>query len=157
MEGEGKAGQGWHLCVRIPFDGTVHPVSAVGPGAGGALRSGSVGILLSDRYVVYKKLARQWEGLELAFCWAHVRRDFFCLAKAWPEQEGWAMSWVEGMPRSEPASARSENSPKALPPGIGNSGRSGDWRGSAMRSWGARPCLKPAKRCCAASRDTGKG
>ena len=37
------------------------------------------------------------------------------------------------------------------------SGRSGDWRGSALRSWGARPCLKPAKRCCAASRDTGKG
>ena len=57
----------------------------------------TVGILLSDRYVVYKKLARQWEGLELAFCWAHVRRDFFCLAKAWPEQEGWAMSWVEGI------------------------------------------------------------
>ena len=55
------------------------------------------GILLSDRYVVYKKLARQREGLELAFCWAHVRRDFFSLAKAWPELESWAMSWVEGI------------------------------------------------------------
>ena len=41
----------------------------------------AAGILLSDRYVVYKKLARQREGLELAFCWAHVRRDFFSLAK----------------------------------------------------------------------------
>ena len=33
----------------------------------------AAGILLSDRYVVYKKLARQREGLELAFCWAHER------------------------------------------------------------------------------------
>ena len=46
---------------------------------------------------MYKKLARQWEDLELAFCWAHVRRDFFSLAQAWPELEGWAMSWVEGI------------------------------------------------------------
>ena len=55
------------------------------------------GILLSDRYGVYKKLARQREGLKLAFCWAHVRRDFCSLAKAWPEWEGWAMSWVQGI------------------------------------------------------------
>ena len=47
----------------------------------------AAGILLSDRYVVYKKLARQREGLELAFCWAHVRRDFFSLAKAWPNPD----------------------------------------------------------------------
>ena len=99
VEVEGKAGQGWHLWVfgspsRVLF--TLSPSrSAQVPEA--HFGADTVGILLSDRYVVYKKLARQWEGLELAFCWAHVRRDFFCLAKAWPEQEGGAMSWVEGI------------------------------------------------------------
>src|ERR1700736_1642720 len=31
----------------------------------------------------------------LAFCWAHVRRDFLTVARTWPEQEGWALGWVE--------------------------------------------------------------
>ena len=98
-EVEGKIGHGWHLWVfRSPSTVvfTLSPSrSAQVPEAhfGGT----AAGILLSDRYVVYKKLARQWEGLELAFCWAHVRRDFFSLAKSWPELEGWAMSWVEGI------------------------------------------------------------
>ena len=99
VEVEGKAGQGWHLWVfRSPSTVlfTLSPSrSAQVPEAHFA--EDVAGILLSDRYVVYKKLARQREGLELAFCWAHVRRDFFSLAKAWPEQEGWAMSWVEGI------------------------------------------------------------
>ena len=94
---EGKAGHGWHLWVfRSPSTVvfTLSPSrSAEVPEA--HFGEGASGILLSDRYAVYKKLARQWEGLELAFCWAHVRRDFFSLAKAWPEMEGWAMSWVE--------------------------------------------------------------
>jgi len=31
----------------------------------------------------------------LAFCWAHVRRDFLTVARTWPDQQGWALSWVE--------------------------------------------------------------
>ena len=31
----------------------------------------------------------------MAFCWAHVRRDFVTLARTWPDQEGWALGWVE--------------------------------------------------------------
>src|SRR5207237_8983562 len=27
--------------------------------------------------------------------WAHVRRDFVTLARTWPDQEGWALGWVE--------------------------------------------------------------
>ena len=99
VEVEGKGGQGWHLWVfRSPSTVlfTLSPSrSAQVPEA--HFGAETAGILLSDRYVVYKKLAREREGLELAFCWAHVRRDFFSLAKAWPEQEGWAMSWVEGI------------------------------------------------------------
>ena len=82
VEVEGKAGQGWHLWVfgspsTVLF--TLSPSrSAQVPEA--HFGADTVGILLSDRYVVYKKLARQWEGLELAFCWAHVRATF----SAWP-------------------------------------------------------------------------
>ena len=117
-------------------------------GAGG--EADTVGILLSDRYVVYKKLARQWEGLELAFCWAHVRRDFFCLAKAWPEQEGWAMSWVEGIGGLFDLNRRRlqvRKQPESS--GIGNcAGRS-----ERQPELGSPTLPKAAKRCCAASRD----
>jgi transposase len=30
----------------------------------------------------------------LAFCWAHVRRDFLDAARSWPELEEWMFSWV---------------------------------------------------------------
>ena len=47
----------------------------------GGLRKGAV--LVCDRYSAYKKLARLAAGrLVLAFCWAHVRRDFIKVAAA---------------------------------------------------------------------------
>ena len=30
----------------------------------------------------------------LAFCWAHVRRDFVRVGKGWPELTPWAISWL---------------------------------------------------------------
>jgi transposase len=51
------------------------------------------GILNCDRYVVYKKLANN-SDIILAFCWAHVRRDFLDCAKSYPLLEGWALAWV---------------------------------------------------------------
>ena len=30
----------------------------------------------------------------MAFCWAHVRRDYLQHAKGYPRQETWALSWV---------------------------------------------------------------
>jgi transposase len=30
----------------------------------------------------------------LAFCWAHVRRDFLEAARSWPTEEEWALAWV---------------------------------------------------------------
>ena len=53
----------------------------------------TTGIVICDRYSAYKKLARTM-GFLLAFCWAHVRRDFLTLAHGYPEQEAWAMTWV---------------------------------------------------------------
>jgi transposase len=31
----------------------------------------------------------------LAFCWAHVRRDFIDAARRFPEKQGWMFDWVE--------------------------------------------------------------
>ena len=54
----------------------------------------SEGIVICDRYGAYKKMARTL-GLLLAFCWAHVRRDFLTLAQGYPQLEAWAPAWVE--------------------------------------------------------------
>ena len=64
------------------------PVEYVGQGEG---------IILSvDRYSAYKKLAREHSnGLLLAFCWSHVRRDFFNVMKSWKELENWSFKWID--------------------------------------------------------------
>jgi transposase len=51
-------------------------------------------VLVCDRYSAYKSLALECEELILAFCWAHVRRDFLKAARSWPELEGWMCTWV---------------------------------------------------------------
>ena len=53
------------------------------------------GILVVDRYKAYQAIDKVKSGLiVLAFCWAHVRRDFLGVARSWPDQEGWAWDWV---------------------------------------------------------------
>ncbi len=52
-------------------------------------------IVVCDRYSAYKSLARQLSFIILAFCWAHVRRDFLDAAKKYPELEEWALDWVD--------------------------------------------------------------
>jgi transposase len=54
----------------------------------------SGGILNVDRYAAYKVIAKAGLFI-LAFCWAHVRRDFLEHAKGYVQQESWALSWVE--------------------------------------------------------------
>ena len=52
-------------------------------------------IVVCDRYSGYKRLARENKVILLAFCWAHVRRDFLDAAKRWPDLQAWMFSWVE--------------------------------------------------------------
>jgi len=50
------------------------------------------GILLVDRYCGYKAMELVKEGtILLAFCWAHVRRDFVGVGKSWPKLAAWAL------------------------------------------------------------------
>jgi transposase len=53
------------------------------------------GILLVDRYAGYKAMKLVKEGtILLAFCWAHVRRDFVNVGKRWPKLIPWALEWL---------------------------------------------------------------
>ncbi len=52
-------------------------------------------IVICDRYSAYKSLARQMPFIVLAFCWAHVRRDYLDAARKYPTLEEWALYWVE--------------------------------------------------------------
>ena len=52
------------------------------------------GILNVDRYVAYKVIAKSGLFI-LAFCWAHVRRDFLNYSKEYPHVEAFGLLWVE--------------------------------------------------------------
>jgi transposase len=97
---EGKVGFRWYLwvfhaaevVVFVLAQGRAHevPEQYLGPKA--------AGIMVVDRYKAYQAIDQVKTGLIiLAFCWAHVRRDFVTLARTWPDQEAWALGWVEGI------------------------------------------------------------
>ena len=53
------------------------------------------GVMMVDRYSGYKAMQQVKEGkLLLAFCWAHVRRDFVRVGKGYPELTAWALGWL---------------------------------------------------------------
>lgn len=60
----------------------------------GQLRPGTV--IVCDRYSAYKRLARLLGGtVTLAFCWAHLRRDFLQCAAAEVSLASWTETWLE--------------------------------------------------------------
>jgi transposase len=94
---DGKKGYGWWLWIILGADTVVYlldssrshevPQSHFGPQASGVLEV--------DRYSGYKAMAQVKSGLMvLAFCWAHVRRDFVRVGKGWSELTPWALCWL---------------------------------------------------------------
>jgi len=94
---DGKKGDGWWLWIMLGADTVVYlldasrshevPEAHFGPEASGVLEV--------DRYSGYKAMAQVKSGLMvLAFCWAHVRRDFVGVGKSWSELTPWALSWL---------------------------------------------------------------
>ena len=51
-------------------------------------------IFVCDRYKAYQCWAKDSPMILLAFCWAHVRRDFLDSARAWPDLSEWMHTWV---------------------------------------------------------------
>ena len=96
---EGKVGYGWYLWVTrspeviyyqiAPTRSTTVPLDHFS-----GLIAAKV-IVVCDRYSAYKKLARLNPAIILAFCWAHVRRDFLEVANGFPTVKEWALNWVE--------------------------------------------------------------
>jgi transposase len=94
---EGKEGYRWWLWVFLGTDAVVyvldphrsHDVPE------GHFTAGVSVVLLVDRLSSYKAMAPVKAGLVvLAFCWAHVRRDFIAVAKSFPELKPWALRWL---------------------------------------------------------------
>jgi transposase len=95
----GKVGTRWYLWVTrspsVVFYCIDPSRSAAVPGAHFAGLQAQKVIIVCDRYSAYKKLARLAPNILLAFCWAHVRRDFLDAGRAFCELEGWALEWKE--------------------------------------------------------------
>lgn len=100
-EVDGKTGHRWYLWVT-------HSASVVfyrmAPGRGADVPKAHFAklqkdlvkvVLVCDRYSAYKCLAKGDEMIILAYCWAHVRRDFLTAARSWPEFESWMWAWVD--------------------------------------------------------------
>jgi transposase len=97
VEQQGKVGFGWWLWVFVGKDTVVYILDVS--------RSHQVpedhyppkadGVLMVDRYSAYKAMLQVKNGtLILAFCWAHVRRDFVRVGRGWPELKSWALAWL---------------------------------------------------------------
>ena len=86
--GRTKKGFAWAIARDDRPWGGRDPPAAVfhyAPGRGAkhpqALLAGYRGILQCDGYAAYKTLAAANDGVTLAFCWSHARREFIELAK----------------------------------------------------------------------------
>ncbi len=98
IEQEGKRGHRWWLWVVVSQDTVAfrldpsrsHTVPENHFAADANL------VFLVDRYAAYKAMAQVQAGtILLAFCWAHVRRDFVRVGKGWEELKPWALAWLQ--------------------------------------------------------------
>jgi transposase len=59
------------------------------------LREGNTATLVVDRYSAYKAIDLvKSDHIQLAFCWAHVRRDFIKVGKSYSTLKDWALTWL---------------------------------------------------------------
>ena len=123
VEQEGKTGPYWSLWVFVSPQAVVflldptrtHDVPETH-------LAGATGIASVDRATTYKAMAQVKEGqIELAFCWAHVRRDFLEVLTGYATLDTWVVSWLEEIrelyrlneARREGLTAPSSNQPTA--------------------------------------------
>ena len=94
---EGKTGHCWWLWVFVGKDTVVFRLD---PHRSHDIPEGHFAedarvVLMVDRYSAYKAMAQVKLGnIVLAFCWAHVRRDFVKVGKNWPHLKEWALLWL---------------------------------------------------------------
>ncbi len=97
---EEKTGSRWWLWVVVTDDTVVYLLepSRSGQVPKNHLSTNAEGILLVDRYGGYKVLP---ESIILAYCWAHVRRDFVRVAESdtYQSLHRWAERWIDRIGR----------------------------------------------------------
>src|SRR5438874_2617670 len=99
VDQEGKIGHQWWLWVFLSADAVVFVLdvsrSRRVPQEHLPQESEATGVMMVDRLASYKAMSQVKNGtLVLAYCWAHVRRDFIGVGKAWPELTDWALAWL---------------------------------------------------------------
>lgn len=94
VEVEGKTGYRWWLWVVVTKDTCVFILdpsrSAKVPGD--HLGEDAEGIISADRYSAYKALG---EGIRVAYCWTHVRRDYKRVRDEYKKLHTWGQQWVD--------------------------------------------------------------
>lgn len=97
IDHEGKTGHNWWLWLFLGEDTVCYILD---PSRSHNVPEGHFnGVdeakLLVDRYSGYKAMKQVKDGhVVLAFCWAHVRRDFIKVGKGWTELKEWAPIWL---------------------------------------------------------------
>ncbi len=96
---EGKIGHRWYLWLTYSKSVVYYRIdptrSADVPLNHFADLVSKLVIIICDRYSAYKKLARLNLAIILAFCWAHVRRDFLDFARSHPDLKDWGLDWAD--------------------------------------------------------------
>ena len=97
LRGEGHSGRAW-LWTAVGNDAVRFHIDASRSAEAAAKLLGGLApetVIVCDRYSAYKRLARLLGGtVALAFCWAHLRRDFIQCAAAQVRLTGWCEAWL---------------------------------------------------------------
>jgi transposase len=93
VEQAGKEGFRWWLWVVITSDTCAFLLdpSRSSQVPREHLGENAEGIVSADRYSAYKVIG---DGIRIAFCWAHVRRDFLKIRDGFKKLRRWAKSWI---------------------------------------------------------------
>jgi transposase len=98
VEIEGKKGYRWYMWAAVTQRTVCYVLDpSRSSKVPQALLGGAEGILSVDRYSAYKTFAADENGILLAFCWAHVRRDFDGVLTGFKQTRltTWAEVWLE--------------------------------------------------------------
>ena len=98
LRGEGRSGRAW-LWTAVGNGAVRFHIDASRSAEAAAELLGDLTpetVIVCDRYSAYKRLAQRLGGsVVLAFCWAHMRRDFIRCAAAQVRLTGWCEAWLE--------------------------------------------------------------
>jgi transposase len=99
------------------------------------------GIIQSDGYSAYRAFTDRRKGIELAGCWAHVRRKFYEAVEQSPRVAGWLMRQIQNLYRVE-ADLREQ--------------RAGPQLRQAIRASQSRPIVERFQRALVRLKSTGR-